>query len=351
MLRKKFLAVLLSVVMVFCILPISSLAATAPYQTGLIWDDWDSLGKKSDSGSVNVVNLPKSVDLTNYFPTPGCQGSQSSCTAWAVGYALVSYQQNVLRGWTKNTESHLFSPSYIYNQLNGGVNAGSSIAESLDLVIKSGICTLTYFPYDEKDYTTQPTSLQKAAASLYKAQGWSQIEGIDSIKERLSNGDGVIIGVIADNDLFYLSATNPIYDKFTGEFELGHAVCLIGYDDDMQAFKFINSWGTDWGIDGYGWISYDLVSDPEVNHHGAACGYVLNKKMSDDYILGDVNEDGTVTSADARLALQYSSRTVTPTDRQFVLSDVDGNGKITAADARYILNYASKTIDKMPIYE
>ena len=36
----------------------------------------------------------------------------------------------------------------------------------------------------------------------------------------------------------------------------GHAFYLIGYNDKMQTFKFVNSWGTDWGDSGYGYLPY-----------------------------------------------------------------------------------------------
>jgi hypothetical protein len=41
----------------------------------------------------------------------------------------------------------------------------------------------------------------------------------------------------------------------------GHAVCLCGYDDSERAFKFRNSWGTTYGNNGYGYISYDLFNE------------------------------------------------------------------------------------------
>jgi hypothetical protein len=37
-----------------------------------------------------------------------------------------------------------------------------------------------------------------------------------------------------------------------------HAVCLCGYDDKLQAFKFRNSWGTGYANDGYGYIHYEV---------------------------------------------------------------------------------------------
>lgn len=39
-----------------------------------------------------------------------------------------------------------------------------------------------------------------------------------------------------------------------------HAVVIAGYDDDNRRFLLKNSWGTDWGNDGYAWISYDYIA-------------------------------------------------------------------------------------------
>lgn len=60
------------------------------------------------------------------------------------------------------------------------------------------------------------------------------------------------------------------------------------------------------------------------------------------YILGDVNKDGRVTAADARLALRISAKLETADDIQFLAADVDKNNKITAADARKILRVSAK---------
>lgn len=74
--------------------------------------------------------LPVLVDLKDEFPVPGYQGKQNSCVPWAVAYALKSHQETVKRDWGLHTDNHLFSPSYVYNQINHGLNDGTSYAFS-----------------------------------------------------------------------------------------------------------------------------------------------------------------------------------------------------------------------------
>ena len=39
----------------------------------------------------------------------------------------------------------------------------------------------------------------------------------------------------------------------------GHAVCVIGYDDQRQMLRILNSWGSSWGNNGQAWLTYDFV--------------------------------------------------------------------------------------------
>lgn len=56
---------------------------------------------------------------------------------------------------------------------------------------------------------------------------------------------------------------------------------------------------------------------------------------------GDVNFDGNVNAADARLALRCSAKLEELTSDAFLAADVDLDGKVTAADARKILRVAA----------
>lgn len=57
-------------------------------------------------------------------------------------------------------------------------------------------------------------------------------------------------------------------------------------------------------------------------------------------MLGDVDGNGQVTTADARLALRAAVRLQTLDEIQTLSSDVDKDGKILSSDARMILRVA-----------
>lgn len=59
------------------------------------------------------------------------------------------------------------------------------------------------------------------------------------------------------------------------------------------------------------------------------------------YLMGDVNLDGKVEAADARLALRVAAQLETLDDVQLILADVNADNKIIAADARAILRVAA----------
>ena len=48
----------------------------------------------------------------------------------------------------------------------------------------------------------------------------------------------------------------------SNEIKIGeHAMCIVGYDDNFNGGSFIirNSWGVQWGKQGYGYIQYEMI--------------------------------------------------------------------------------------------
>ena len=209
-----------------------------------------------------AISLPSSIDLSVDFPLPRSQGVQSSCVGWAVAYAVKSYHERIERGWPLTNDSHVMSPAYVYNQIKLP-SGGSYYPDALNLLIEQGVSSWAQMPYDQFDDRTQPSAAARAASANYRIANWGTVQRtthtvfVQEIKRHLAAKDPVLIGVPVYPDFVSLSEANPIYDDSRGSRRGYHAIVIVGYDDTRSAFKVINSWGTDWGIGGYGWIDYE----------------------------------------------------------------------------------------------
>lgn len=201
--------------------------------------------------------LPVRVDLSRFFPLPGDQGKQSSCTGWAVGYAARAYYAQSLER-RHGQPSNIPSPAYIYNVITsapGNCHAGSAIPDALDL-LKTGALSLADSPYDVRRCEA-PSAAERARATDFKIVTWLAVNppSPDQIKAELAQGNPVIIS-LRSRPAFHRLRGDTIYSSSSEPSDGSHAVTVVGYDEERQAFRLINSWGLRWGNRGYGWISY-----------------------------------------------------------------------------------------------
>lgn len=203
--------------------------------------------------------LPPRVDHSDSFPAPGDQGPQGSCVGWAVTY-LKGYQERVERKWTTWSPDRLFSPAYIYNQLNRtqDCSGGTFIAEALNLVRREGSATQASFPYRPNSCSAQPDATVRQLARPYAIADWRRVNVQDDteIKSHIASGFPVLIGAMVDDAFMQLGG--QVYQARGGLVRGGHAMVAVGYDDTRSAIKLLNSWGTSWGQSGYGWMSYAM---------------------------------------------------------------------------------------------
>jgi len=215
-----------------------------------------------------VVSLPVSVDLSPDVPKPGNQGMQGSCVGWAVAYALKTYHERTERGWALNDYRHVMSPAYLYNQIKepGG---GAYFHNAFKVLQTQGVSSWALMPYTALDDGTMPSAAAIAEAANYRIAEWGTVlhpthrDFIVELKRHLAAGTPVVIGIFVNRDFDALSESNPVYESYPDDCVWpqercrAHALTIVGYSDRMSAFKFINSWGTNWGIGGYGWIDYE----------------------------------------------------------------------------------------------
>ncbi|MGZ8218755.1 C1 family peptidase [Methylomagnum sp.] len=201
--------------------------------------------------------LPPEADLSARFPTPGNQGRQGSCTAWATSYAARSYHEARRQGWNPDDPAHQFSPAFIYNQVKArDCHSGSAISNALQLLKDTGAAPLAEFPYDDDDCSRQPDAELVTAAARYRIDDWRTVDTdkLDDLKGQIAIGNPVIFGMDVSDSFEDLD--DDIYNDLTSPRTGGHAMVLVGYSEPRRAFKLINSWGTRWGDGGFGWVSY-----------------------------------------------------------------------------------------------
>lgn len=259
LMRASFLALI-------CLTFVPAFAgAQAKHATGLLLMRPDELAKIPAAFTpFSGDELPRRVDLSAEFPPPGNQGAQGSCVAWATGYALRSYQHHIRSRASLVTNGHIdssrvFSPAFIYNQINNGRDAGSLFSDALQLMQTRGVAPLQYMPYSQNDYTSMPSQTALAVAQNYRIAFWKQVSVNEPIelKSQLNAGYPIIIGATIDQG-FDNAGKGFVWNQVTGKQLGGHAMLVIGYDDDRNAFRVLNSWGTSWGDGGYYWLDYNL---------------------------------------------------------------------------------------------
>jgi alpha-tubulin suppressor-like RCC1 family protein/C1A family cysteine protease len=225
--------------------------------------------------------LPATADLSPQMPPVGDQGNQGSCVAWAVGYALKTYQENAERNWGAAIPAHQFSPAYIYNQIKvGNCMSGSYITDALGILSRQGCGTLANMPYTDTgcDAVPPPPAVQEAVK--YRISSWRRVNVQDpqEICTHLAGGFPVVIGMKVYTNFFSLNG-DTIYRQISGVMEGYHALCVVGYDSSSGYFIVMNSWGRGWGNRGYFKITFALFRQLVTE------GYVAQDIIENNYTL------------------------------------------------------------------
>ena len=221
------------------------------------------------------------VDLSAGMPPVGNQGDQGSCVGWALAYYYKSYQERVEHNWAYS-DSTIFSPSYIYNQFATSNISGMLVVDGLQLIVSQGVAPLASFPYDDQDWQTQPSESAQTTASNYKAKSYEVLQNISNsdleiLKSHLDDGDPFVMdiplysqyqlvgwNITLVTDIPTVISVPSASNLFQVQ-EYRHAITIVGYDDTLQRFKFVNSWGTGWGENGYGYVTYGYVVEMGTN--------------------------------------------------------------------------------------
>jgi len=207
-------------------------------------------------------DLPDNYDLSHLLPPIMSQGQQGSCVSWAISYYMKSLQEKLQYG-EEFTSLKITSPAYTYNQITQGNCTGTSPLQTLELLKNKGVCSLLSFPYTDTNCSLQPTKELDEQALKNRIGDYKGLSGknmVNEMKSLINQKIPIIITAYLSSqfgktDNFGLTAYREHKVDYGLE-ERCHAMLVVGYSDKYSAFKVVNSWGVDWGDNGFVWVDY-----------------------------------------------------------------------------------------------
>ncbi len=238
--------------------------------------------KLKQSAKALKSSVSDNVDLREWCSPVENQGAIGSCTAHAAS-GVVEYFQR--RAYDEHLEaSRLFIYKTTRNLMGVTGDTGGWLRNTMGALVLCGAPLEKYWEYTDvdPDFDEEPSSFVYAVA-----------DNFETLKYFCHDPLGAAIGkkAVLDGVKSYIAAGVPSMFGFFGfpsfsetdkdgaipfpcpneQAEWGHAVVAVGYDDKKEvknprcnkktkgALLIRNSWGKEWGDDGYGWLPYEYV--------------------------------------------------------------------------------------------
>ncbi|MDD5426375.1 MAG: FG-GAP-like repeat-containing protein [candidate division Zixibacteria bacterium] len=276
----------------------------------VIPDDWQKTAKFVPFA--DKVDLPAVFDWReSVLPPARDQAYCGSCWAFATVGALecnIKIQDGFL---VDLSEQWLVSCNTSGYGCNGGWWAHDYHLNRPDVCGDSGAVLEEDFPYQARDL-----DCDCPYEHWYFIKGWhfigtrDSIPSVIAIKQAILQYGPISVAVTADANMS--TYTGGVFNQ-NNQGTPNHAVVLVGWDDNMGTngvWIMRNSWGPEWGVDGYMYIEYGC------SNIGYSACYIEYEPLN-----GDIDEDGIENFDDNCIWVYNPDQT-----------DTDGDGKGDACD-------------------
>lgn len=205
----------------------------------------------------------KTVDLRPKMPPVFDQGSIGSCTV----HATVAAYSYLKPRFLMMSKLFLYYNSRALNEKK--IDTGCQISDVILSIQNTGVCIEILWPYITTRFNVEPPIYCYLNCEKPQDIKVNRInQNLNDIKNSLIEEIPVIFGF----QVYSYFESYSIYKKGIlnlpkkGEKYLGkHCVLIVGFDDNKKMFLIRNSWSTKWGLEGYFYMSYDYVLNPNLS--------------------------------------------------------------------------------------
>lgn len=210
--------------------------------TGAKKDMCDDRDWKISNFVSSSTNIEK-IDHSSRMLEVRNQGKEGTC----VGFGTCAMKEFF--------EGFQLSPRFIY-ELVKEPQGGAYPRNAMKMLMSVGVPDEKCQPYIPNNITPKCKD-SMIRASPNKISGYARITTEDEMKRTLiKNGPFGISLKVYDS---WYATSNGLVKQFGVENGL-HWVAVVGFDESNRTFKFKNSWGSNWGDSGYGYIHYGDIS-------------------------------------------------------------------------------------------
>lgn len=226
-------------------------------------DKRDHIFSVPEASGEGAVALPSSIDLRAHCSPIDDQLDIGSCTAHAITGAMEFLE---LKAGKKLVNLSRLFVYYNERVIENTVteDAGAELRDGIKTVATQGVCAESYCKYITKNFARKPSATAYKYGLKHLAVAYQRIVSFDDMKACLAGGNPFVFGFTVYSsfmsDAVAATGKMPMPSKYENE-EGGHAVLAVGYDDSTQSIIVRNSWGTEWGDNGYFYMPYAYIQN------------------------------------------------------------------------------------------
>lgn len=203
----------------------------------------------------------ETVDLREWDGPVESQGTVGSCTGHAITNAFeIQMKKMYPEQYYELSTMFVYYHSRLFRD-NLTKDSGAYIKDGLKAVKRYGICKQTLWPYDVDKFDVQPHPDCYVDASRRVVTLYERLYSLTDILEVLNANRPVVTGIRIYESFYNINENNDVLSipSYSETSVGGHAMVLVGYDISKGQFIAKNSFGDDWGSNGYCWIPFDYI--------------------------------------------------------------------------------------------